>query len=645
MSARRLVVVSCVLGLLCTTTVGIALRGDEPTVVLLADQSVRIIFTEPQDDWVLDRDSALEANGPEAAEALARAEQVPVEDTSQREEYVAWFALPEGGWAASVTSGTQFVRTDDGSSDVETWVPIDKRLQVTEGGRLEPTAAKGNLSLPLGGPEDTPAVKFVPDGGGVGITATWNVPLPQGEIDGARVTYGDVLPGIDVIVEALDLGFEIFYVVHSPDAVVGLGELEITYAADTGTVSQAARGFQVIDSSGDVVGSIPEPVMWDARIDSRLANPVLAPWSADPVAASASLEDGAGPAMPVAMTEMSPVDLEVREDSGHIALTMRVPEDFKERPDVTYPLVIDPTYGDVTPYPSFDTWVDNKLANNAYPNSTELILGSWNANEYAESFLSFPLAAFKSYDIMSARFSIWQYWASSCTASYWYVFEAGAANSATTYNNRPGRIGGYWGYSVDARRPSCAVGAGWISADITSLARKWHGSTASSGHIQLYGDAGSYITWKRMYSANSSTPPRIDLKVNRAPAVPTLVKLNGSTVTSGQDIVLTDPSLTLTAKVTDPDANTVQLAVTIKRVAGSSEEIVFERRLSSSVSSGATATMDLSPYIAYGDTYTISVAAWDGRLYSTSGAGPYSFTLSVPPAVDFPTDDDDLGGN
>ena len=645
MRAKRLIIVACVLGLLAAGTFGAVIRGESSTYIHLAEPSLRTVLDSPADDWFLDRENALEASTPEAAEALARAEQVPVEDTSQREEYVAWFALPEGGWAASVTSGTQFVRIDDGAGDTETWIPVDRRLQETADQRLEPTAAKGQLSLPSGGSAAMPVVRFVPDGGGVGITATWNVPLSKGEIDGARVTYPEVVPGIDIIVEALDLGFEIYYIVHSPDALDSLDEIEVTYAADGGTVVRASSGFQVVDTGGTVVGVIPEPAMWDAHLDARLANPVLAPWSADPVASSNVLEDGPGPAMPVAMSDMSPVDVGVREDSGEVGLTMRVPERFLERSDVVYPLVIDPTYGDATPYPSFDTWVDNKLANSAYPNSTELILGSWNASEYAESFLSFPLASFRSYDIMSARFSIWQYWASSCTASYWYVFEAGAANSATTYNNRPGRIGGYWGYSVDARRPSCAVGAGWISADITSLARKWHDSTASAGHIQLYGEPGSYITWKRMYSANSSTPPRIDLKVNRAPAVPTLIKLNGLTATSGQSLVLTEPSMTLTAKVSDADANAVQLAVTIKRVSGGGEEIVFERRLSNSVASGGTATMDLSPYIAYGDTYTISVAAWDGRLYSTSGAGPYSFTLTVPQAVDFPVDNDDLGGN
>lgn len=645
MSARRLVVFSCALALLGGACVGLMFRNDGDTAAHLAEAYGRVAVVTPDDEWSLDRENALEADSPEAAEALARAEQVPVEDRSQRDEYVAWFALPEGGWAASVTSGTQFVRSDDAASDAETWVPVDRRLRIAEGGWLEPTAAKGALMLPPGGSEEPPVIRFTPDGGGVGLTAALNVPLPHGEIDGARVTYPEVLPGIDVVVEALDLGFEIFYIVHSPAAVAGLDKLVVSYAADGGTIVRADSGFQVIDSSGAVVGLIPEPVMWDSGVDARLTNPVLAPWSPDPVAAASTLGDGPGPAMPVTMAEMNSVDLEISEGLGQVALTMRVSDVVLERSDLTYPLVIDPTYGDATPYPSFDTWVDNKLANKAYPNSTELILGSWNASEYAESFLSFPLAPFKSYDIMSAKFSGWQFWASSCTASYWYVFEAGAANSSTTYNNRPGRIGGYWGYSVNARRPSCAVGEGWISADITSLARKWHSSTASSGHIQLYGEPGSYITWKRMYSANSSKPPRIDLKVNRAPATPTLVKLNGSTVTSGQNLVLTDPSLSLTAKVSDADANTVQLAVTIKRISGSSEEIVFERRLSSSVSSGATATMDLSPYIAYGDTYTISVAAWDGRLYSTSGAGPYSFTLSVPQAVDFPTDDDDLGGN
>jgi hypothetical protein len=55
--------------------------------------------------------------------------------------------------------------------------------------------------------------------------------------------------------------------------------------------------------------------------------------------------------------------------------------------------------------------------------------------------------------------------------------------------------------------------------------------------------------------------------------------------------------------------------------------------------------MDLSPFMAYGETYTVTVAAWDKRLYSAGSAGPYSFSLVAPPPMDYPTADDTTLGD
>jgi hypothetical protein len=172
-------------------------------------------------------------------------------------------------------------------------------------------------------------------------------------------------------------------------------------------------------------------------------------------------------------------------------------------------------------------------------------------------------------------------------------------------------------------------------------------ATSAAHHaFEIYASPNSYYTWKRFYSNEaSSNRPRYNVLINRPPNAPTEIKLNGTPAVSGSMITLDDPSLTLTAKVSDPDAQVVALAVTVERGDADGSELVFERRLSAYSASGSVISMDLSPFMAYGETYTVTVAAWDKRLYSAGSAGPYSFSLVAPPPMDYPTADDTTLGD
>lgn len=622
--------------------------GPEPIRLAATDEPVAEQPSTRED--IPDLDDALTAVDAESARDTAVATDLPVEDLSQRSAATSWYALPSGNWVASLSSGEQYVENPDATGVEDAWVPIDVTLAKVDDEWLAPVATSGTLRVAVGGGSQEELLRYTPDGTSTTLSVLWTDVLPVGEVDGARVFYRDVSPGVDLVVESLQEGFELFYIVHDADALVATGSFPVVYSVDAGSLVEEQGAYYLKDDAGETLGELPSPYVWDAASDARSSSPVLGPWSPVPVIPTSVESEDADAVGTASIPDGNEADLDVdyRAADAQLTLEMRVPEAFVSDPSTQFPLIVDPSLTTTISKPYFDTYVNGAYPSSTYSTRTFLVTGSYNnGGEYGRSYLSFDFGPVLGKDVLGGEIELWEYWSSSCTKTKWYVYAARGGNSNTSYNNRPSRMGsGYQGYSKDARRPSCSGGEGWVDTQLDSHTRLITTATSSKYHaFEIYASPNSSITWKRFYSNNASSKrPRFNVLINRPPNVPTAIKLNGASVTSGSTITLDDPTLTLTAKVSDPDAQSVALAVTVERGDADGSEVVFERRLSGYKSSGSTITMDLSPFVAYGENYTITVAAWDKRLYSASSAGPYSFSLVAPPPIDYPTvDDTNLG--
>jgi hypothetical protein len=159
----------------------------------------------------------------------------------------------------------------------------------------------------------------------------------------------------------------------------------------------------------------------------------------------------------------------------------------------------------------FDTTVQTTVLRSDTSSEPDLRLGSYDGREVARSFLTFDLGELIGRPVASAVLRVHQDWSSSCRARAWEVWTSPAAGPATRWANQPAaqrRVA----VSGDTRGhdPSCA--AGWTSVDVTPAVREWVSAGARSGTLQLRAaDEADPLSWKRFGSAESPTPPSLDL--------------------------------------------------------------------------------------------------------------------------------------
>lgn len=590
------------------------------------------------------------------AERLARSSAFPVEDLSQRTASESYFALPEGYWAVTQFLGEAFAIDPDADGATQ-YQPIDARLVADAEGWLRPVNAPGDLRINAGGGDSPVLLELTAEGSETALSVTPDFGLPRASIDGARATYAGVAEGVDLIVEARGGSFELFLVAQTPDALAVAESLTWEYSVDNGTVQLAGSGdYEVLDSQGVVVGRFAPPLGWDARTDARSSNPVLEAWSDVPMVQSQSAPviprgtaavrvEGSGAPL-VAQGESAPLATEtLAAEPDAVTVSLDAPAEWDEPGGAQYPVVLDPYYeaGYTTP---FDSDVNYGSPNTAYPYTTELRLGTGDGGgSRYRIFAMLPLYPVFTKDVYAASFQLYEYHSWSCAARDWYVAWTEEPNSAMTWNSQLGSKDGYtWGVSSQTTGYSSSCGDGWVGIDVTSLARMVLDKSPRPNYlnVRLSTNETDNYSWKRFNSVDAGWGmPYILYWLNREPNTPTAVSVDGDSVTPGSTIKVDPGEGILTATVSDPDLNTVALAVTIKRGVGADQRVVFESKRSASVASGGQATLKLAPYLAAGEHYTVEVRSWDGRRESVSSWGTFSFDTVDPLAADFSPADDE----
>ncbi|MFJ1635702.1 hypothetical protein ACIOHW_36955 [Streptomyces anulatus] len=110
------------------------------------------------------------------------------------------------------------------------WQPVETDLVRSADGSVTPKAATVGLSFSGGGSE--PLVRMAKAGRELALS--WPDELPEPELDGPQATYRNVLPDVDLRMEAQEDGFTQLLVVNSAEAAANekLSELRLKLAAD-----------------------------------------------------------------------------------------------------------------------------------------------------------------------------------------------------------------------------------------------------------------------------------------------------------------------------------------------------------------------------------------------------------------------------
>ncbi|MEV4016796.1 hypothetical protein AB0J35_40505 [Nonomuraea angiospora] len=558
--------------------------------------------------------SAVDAGEARALAAAARSGE-PVEVLSRRTETAQVFANPDGGFTEHSYAVPQWVRKDGAL------VGIDTTLSADAAGRLSPVATEVGVSFSGGG--DGPLATVVRDGRALSLS--WPAPLPKPVIDGDTAVYREVLPGVDLKMQARSGGFGQVLVVKNAGAAADprLRELRFGMKAEGLEVRADEHGnLRALNPAGQEVFTSGTPLMWDS------AEPAQARLLAAPARAgvrSSDFEPGLAAKRSAAQVRLS----------GD-ALTLVPDRDLLIGPGTRYPVYIDP---DVSG--SRHSWT---IAYKKYPSTSFFNGANFNGgtnearvgyenqtNGTGRSFFRMNTKNLRDTDrvISSSTFRIRNIWSWSCDdrpVELWYT---GAINSGTTWDNQP-----EWRSELDvvddSKGYNSSCPAGNLAFDTTAGAKTSQANGFNTLTLGLRAaNEGDEYGWKKfdartaVLSTTYNTRPSAPTGLDTSP-VSTVDDDCGSAAPYG---VIGNTEFFLQAKGHDADGGTVQVTFNLWATGKKDAGLILNKTIS--VTSGSVArtrirVSDLEPYISRSSgNFSWAARTGDGKL-SSAWAPSYS---------------------
>lgn len=378
-------------------------------------------------DWVSPTGADLVRPDWLSASLTARSSGHRVEVLSARTESSRSWVVPSGAVESELTGEVRF--KDPKGTEHDGWRDIDTTLKTGSDGSVSPAAVPGSLKLSGGGDADMLIDYTSPNGRSVKLgSGLPGVALPKPTLDGPTATYGDVLPGVDIRVEARSSGFEQLWVIKDQTGLDSLTKakgdadmvsLEAPLTLSKTSVSPAKDGsVEFTDSNDKLVAELQSPIMWDAETDTTTGRPA----NVEPVDFTVTAGN----------TDLTPLD---PAKTGKLALSVAADRDWLTDPDRTFPIMIDPTYQDGSSQVSFDTYVRGGDTVD-HSSDGELWLG-YDGTAASRSFLNVSTSGLAGRKIMSGSLTLWESWSASCAASSWSAYAAGTASTATRWTAQP----------------------------------------------------------------------------------------------------------------------------------------------------------------------------------------------------------------
>lgn len=260
----------------------------------------------------------------ESATAEARRLGRSVEVESETSATNSVVANPNGTF--TLTSHREPVRVRRDS----VWVPVDTTLRFNADGSVAPVATDQPITFSGGG--TSPMVTIGKTGRSISLR--WPAALPTPSLSGSSATYPNVLPGVDLVVNAQAESFTQVLVVKDATAAgnPALSALKLNAETDGLQLTAAADGaMTAADETGATVFTGPPPTMWDSTLDQRLGGK---PSAQDP---------GSGRVnhVPARLTQIATARAGAAK---RYEIALAPPTGALRGPDVKYPLFVDPPF-------------------------------------------------------------------------------------------------------------------------------------------------------------------------------------------------------------------------------------------------------------------------------------------------------------
>lgn len=353
---------------------------------------------------------------------------------------------------------------------------------------MQPAVVPGSLSLSNGGN----AALVTASADGAKFALDWPGKLPTPSLVQDRATYADVVPGVDLVVQALPVGFEQFIVLKSKPSKASSFTLPITLTGLT-TTEQPAGATELRDAKGKRVGAIGSAYMFDSSDKDR--------------------------------PKQNPMASSVRKTSAGAELTLTPDAAVLDDPATVYPVVLDPV---ISLVPAADTYVKGSNTAVNYGTDTKLAVGQITsvATDDNRGLVVFTgVGALAGKQISAARVKLAQYYSVSCTPSLTAIHQntQGWTETGATWANQPTvdttaatslthATGGTCGATAYQTFPN--------TASMVNLVGGWADGTIANYGLQLRANESSTAGGKYFYSSETSMPPLLDVTYNSVPGTP-----------------------------------------------------------------------------------------------------------------------------
>ncbi|MEU4294460.1 LamG-like jellyroll fold domain-containing protein [Kribbella sp. NPDC026596] len=423
------------------------------------------------------------ASAKTVAEATRLAAQygTSVEVEEKTTEYSRTVATPHGTLSAEVSNQPVRVKKDSG------WVLIDTTLATRPDGMIAPKASTSDVAFSGGG--DGVLARYTDSDGVFEMKSPW--PLAKPVIAGSIATYADVLPGVDLAVDATKEGFSYNLVVKSRAAAANPALRTLTFPVTTRNLelrtTQAGRPAYV-DREGRQVLTVGEALMWDsAGASSRSKSN-----------AAAAVDEGPSGQAKRALMQF-----------GGDAKGLTVTPDQRMLKDAAtvFPVVLDPTITGTAPktgwtaawelYPTTSFWKTTHSLGVGYE--------GFEQNKIVRSFFQFDTRAFTSKKIISASLRTYEIHSASCSDRQVTLSRTGPISSATTWNKQPAWQADVATY-VGANGYNSSCPAAFVEFGVTSSIQYTSTANGSVATFRLRAaNEADEIAWKQFDSTGILT--------------------------------------------------------------------------------------------------------------------------------------------
>lgn len=520
-----------------------------------------------------------------------------VENTAARTATTSTFANPDGTWTTEAYVGVVRSKVDQ-----DKWADVDASVE-TVGNGFEPVAVPFDARFSDG--QDR-ALATVTSPEGAKLALKWPTDLPTATADGGEVRFPDAAPGggtpADLVVTSRSDGFNFSVELdEAPTADAAQLVYRVPLSISDGRFITNDDGSLVVESKGDTIATMSQPVMWDSTKDDTSP-------AADRVPVTTSFE-GTGEA---------------------VTLVLKPDMDWLRDADRTYPVVVDPT---VALTATGDTWVNSLEILTNHDTSTELQVGSNNLGlSRSRSYLNFDVSSIPTgATISSAAVTLSNFETGSCTGSAIRMSRVTSAWTPTglQWGNQPTTTSTGSTTTTDSYGATGCATETPVAFDAKPIVDAWRSGQANQG-VMISADVDNAATgWRKYRSLESGTStkvPTLSVTYNGTPDVPTG---NGVSPAGSVGTMLesNDTTPTFTTTPSDPDGGNVTAELRIRQ--GST---VVQSWTSGSVLSGTQVSRTITTALAAG-SYTASWRTSDGNLTSAWSADQaFNIDLTAPTA-------------